>query len=308
MTKPISTKQLLANRENARKSAGPKKGRGNSRATGNLLTHGLLAKEVVVKHGDGAERKAAFNALLAALCDELEPQGCVEEILVERIATSYWRLRRALRYEMGAIRDFLDNCHADDTDQDRESPRLDKNLRQAREALAEEQRALDIMAKPHDINDPHTIELCRPALELLADDYDLPSLPLPPLPPGFSEILVQAGRKPEDVEAEREQDRTTFLQSLQRAGLTGQKLHEALREAQRRVVSRCRARVDHCQEQIENARRQRELRHNRRALTACLPNDDRVLRLVRYETMLDCQLHRALSELRRRRAQHEDAQ
>ncbi len=73
-------------------------------------------------------------------------------------------------------------------------------------------------------------------------------------------------------------------------------------------MHQCEAEVNHARKQLDSARHDRELRRNRQALTGCLPHDDRVLRLVRYETMLDCQLHRALSQLRRSRGQPENAQ
>ena len=42
------------------------------------------------------------------------------------------------------------------------------------------------------------------------------------------------------------------------------------------------------------------LRRSRRALIGCLPAEGSLLKLVRYEAMLDRQLHRALIERRRR--------
>jgi len=51
----------------------------------------------------------------------------------------------------------------------------------------------------------------------------------------------------------------------------------------------------------EHAEQQDALADARRPLLAALPSDEQLNRLIRYETMLDRQLHRALSELRRRR-------
>ena len=262
MPKPISKKQLLANRRNARKSTGPKGGPKRSPATRKLITQGLLAKEVVITCGDGAERKSAFNALLAALCDELKPQGLVEEILVERIATSYWRMRRALRYEMGAIRDLLDDCHTDDTP-DKELSRLHKLLRQAEDCLADEQRTLKALATPPDLTDPRILDVLRPALEQLAADHDLTPLH----PPGAANPLansILSDGEPETVEGQRDQHPPSLLHVLQQAGLTGQRLQDALRAAQRKVVKKCEAEVNHLREQLDSARHDRELRRNRR--------------------------------------------
>jgi len=104
----VSEKQLQANRENAQKG-GVKTPEGKAIVKYNALKHGLLAKEVVITVGDGAENPEEFNALLADLKVQLSPEGVLEEMLVEKAAIAYWRLRRACKYEVGLIRDKLDN-------------------------------------------------------------------------------------------------------------------------------------------------------------------------------------------------------
>ena len=52
----------------------------------------------------------------------------------------------------------------------------------------------------------------------------------------------------------------------------------------------------------EHAEQQDALAESRRPLLAAMPADEPLDRLIRYESMLDGQLHRALSELRRRRS------
>ena len=41
---------------------------------------------------------------------QLAPTGTLEEMLTEKIAVAYWRLRRAYKYEVGLIRDESDNA------------------------------------------------------------------------------------------------------------------------------------------------------------------------------------------------------
>lgn len=45
--------------------------------------------------------KAQFQELLEQLREDGKPEGALEELLVERIATCFWRLRRVLRYDFG---------------------------------------------------------------------------------------------------------------------------------------------------------------------------------------------------------------
>jgi hypothetical protein len=108
----VSKKQLKANRKNA-KEGGVKTEGSRAIVKYNALRHGLLAKEVVITVGDGAESLEEFNALLDDLKTQLAPAGTLEEILVEKIAVAYWRLRRAYKYEVGLIRSELDNATDD---------------------------------------------------------------------------------------------------------------------------------------------------------------------------------------------------
>lgn len=105
----VSEKQLEANKENAQKG-GVKTPEGKEIVKYNALKHGLLAKEAVITIGEGAENPEEFNALLTDLGTQLQPQGTLEEMLVEKVAVAYWRLRRAYRYEIGLIRSELDNA------------------------------------------------------------------------------------------------------------------------------------------------------------------------------------------------------
>ena len=105
-----SDKQIAANRTNALKSTGPLTPTGKAIASRNALKHGLLAKEVVITEGEGVESQEQFDSLLADLREQFNPQGALEAMLVEKIAVSYWRLRRACRYEVGLIRNQLDNA------------------------------------------------------------------------------------------------------------------------------------------------------------------------------------------------------
>ncbi len=107
-----SPKQLEANRRNAQRSTGPRTPAGKARVKFNALRHGLLAKSVILPirppEAD-SEKRSHFDALLAQLIDELKPVGILEDMLVEKIAVSYWRLRRALRAEAGEICDNIRN-------------------------------------------------------------------------------------------------------------------------------------------------------------------------------------------------------
>jgi hypothetical protein len=101
-------KQINANRLNAQKSTGPTTPEGKAAVRHNALRHGLLAQDIFINAGDGREDPEDYGALLDDLRDALQPEGRLELIMVEKIAVAYWRLRRAARAEVGALRRVLD--------------------------------------------------------------------------------------------------------------------------------------------------------------------------------------------------------
>ena len=103
-----SQQRLEANRRNALKSSGPRTVEGKTRSKYNALKHGILAKEVVITAGLGRESRVQFNELLRQLNADLQPAGFLEQWFVEDIAVNIWRLRRAIRAEVGEIRKDLD--------------------------------------------------------------------------------------------------------------------------------------------------------------------------------------------------------
>jgi len=87
--KTISSRKLQANRENSKKSTGPKTSAGKAISSWNSIQHGLLSKRLATTE---SLDKEAFACLLASLQQDLEPVGTLEEVLVEKIAHEYWRL------------------------------------------------------------------------------------------------------------------------------------------------------------------------------------------------------------------------
>jgi hypothetical protein len=100
----ISEKQLEANRRNARQSTGPRTDAGKHASRQNAVTHGLLAKAVVITAGDYQEDPEEFAQLLDDLREQFLPVGVAEDLEVQEITRYYWRKMRAVRYEHGAIR------------------------------------------------------------------------------------------------------------------------------------------------------------------------------------------------------------
>jgi hypothetical protein len=90
-------KQIAANQDNALKSTGPRTPEGKRKSSKNALKHGLLSREVLLPDG---EEKTVLEAFGSRLRADLEPVGELEDLLVDRIITAAWRLRRVLRLEV----------------------------------------------------------------------------------------------------------------------------------------------------------------------------------------------------------------
>jgi len=102
---PTSERKRAANRQNARRSTGPKSEAGKGRSRWNAMKHGLLVKEVPANHWPYVlDDPSPFEPLMKALFDHFSPEGPVEGMLVELIAQCYWRQHRFQRAENARIR------------------------------------------------------------------------------------------------------------------------------------------------------------------------------------------------------------
>jgi hypothetical protein len=100
-----SQKQIAANRQNAQKSTGPTSSQGKAVVALNTLQHGLLSQSVCLPDED----EAALIALGKKLRHTLQPVGEFEVVLVDRIVTALWRLRRVVALETSLWRGWLEN-------------------------------------------------------------------------------------------------------------------------------------------------------------------------------------------------------
>jgi hypothetical protein len=95
--KTISEKVINANRENAKKSTGPKGIAGKLAVRNNAVKHGLLATKLICRT---EEERTEFHALLDELEEDYKPAGALERMLVEEIGVCWWKLREALGWEL----------------------------------------------------------------------------------------------------------------------------------------------------------------------------------------------------------------
>ena len=96
--RPRSEAQRLASRRNGARSRGPVTAEGKARAARNALRHGLCSADTVLVPG---EDPSEFAELLADLRAEHRPRDLSEDLLVQRLAVTVWKLARCDRLEAG---------------------------------------------------------------------------------------------------------------------------------------------------------------------------------------------------------------
>ncbi|GBE29053.1 MAG TPA: hypothetical protein ENH10_10070 [Bacteroidetes bacterium] len=87
---PTSKRQIKANRENAKRSTGPRTPKGKAVVRFNAVTHALTALSPFLP----GENEEEFQRIQDTLMKEHQPVGEYETLLVERFAHNMWRLRR----------------------------------------------------------------------------------------------------------------------------------------------------------------------------------------------------------------------
>jgi hypothetical protein len=94
----ISERQQDANRRNAAKSHGPITPEGRAAVRMNALKHGLTAAEIILPT---TEDKLEFEQFRAGFEEECQPVGLLEQVLVEDLVVSRWRMNRVRKMEPG---------------------------------------------------------------------------------------------------------------------------------------------------------------------------------------------------------------
>lgn len=272
---PTSQKQLAANRRNAQASTGPRTPEGKQLVARNAISHGIFARDVVAFR---AERAEDFDALRAALLDDLRPHGALEELLVEQIATLHWRQRRVLRTEAAAIDTALARLN-DGPSEGRTRVILEsllalngqtlygaavaEGLRRKIETTAEGQAVL-LAALQHaraslDGEDPLPASVRHPLANLLDPDSEL-------------------AQRLQSLESDAAVDPAPSLQ--------------AVRDALERSIARA-------EEHLATLRAREEDEARRLSARLALPPDSEADKILRYDKTLGNALARALAELHR---------
>lgn len=290
----VTEKQLAANRKNALKSTGPKTQAGKAFASKNSLKHGLLAQNVVITEGEGAEDQQAFDDLLADFIVQFNPVGSLEEMLVEKIAVCYWRMGRAHRFEVGVLRSELDtitdnyyNSYGTKTDE-----QIDNEIAEYLEkieALKSNRKTLKRFYKQ------------GKALSAIDDweenwkeiSYHLPESGEQGQTQAFTIKCIPY--KDDKDSLEPEPPSNPIRNQFSEEGFSDEKIWQL-------HIQDCQDRIDIYQKSIESLQNEKithKLRLSAHKQIAALPDRHEMDKLLRYETAIERQLYKAISQLER---------
>jgi hypothetical protein len=104
----ISEARLRANRENAKKSTGPKTARGKAYSRRNALKHGLLINRVLFS-SDGTPINEELHDLWDSLQAKYGSDDVRTELLLESLVVGWWRPRMALDIETLCLNDAVNH-------------------------------------------------------------------------------------------------------------------------------------------------------------------------------------------------------
>jgi len=271
-------KQIAANRQNARHSTGPKTTNGKAVVKLNPVKHGILARQVVLRGQHHDEQVCEFQQLHQHYWQYLAPVGPVEEMLVERIVITHWRLQRVLIAERGEIAQSVDGMHWNYHRPDR----LDNEVRIA--SLSPLPGA-DLRLEKSFAGLIYLEAMLSKVRACLQQTGELTDAALQ---------QTHIGGRPTVLTKELEQLRDAPVEGtagLDAAAVQTQRQATMLKEIDR-MLAQYRRLQDVCLE--------RERAKERASIDAAhLPDADTLDKIMRYETTLERQLYRAMNQLER---------
>ena len=104
--------QIDANRQNAKKSTGPKTPEGRANSAANSTRHGLMANPTTIFENNPRER-SQYDALKAKLLKQCLPEGELELQTFERYVFALFQVDRARQMEIDAQDRWLNEANSD---------------------------------------------------------------------------------------------------------------------------------------------------------------------------------------------------
>ena len=268
------------------RSTGPRTLRGKKRSSKNALKHGIFSKVAVLT----SESRADYKELLGGLQDYWQPEGKMEELLVDKLAVLFWRYKRVTQAETAEIErvaEFLEQSEW---------------TRQLKAADTCEDLASFSKGMLYHASNPHVIERVVELLEGLRDQIKVRGLDLDK----DKDLLIKIYGSPVDGEIRSEffLRYAVLVLELQKDSKTKDskandewvlRPEDSSRLALRAVdkeIKMLKQLQKSCEEEEE-----KKLEYAEKA--AVIPPEGTMVRLMRYEASLERSIDRTLIQLER---------
>jgi len=265
------------------RTKGPRTATGKTRASRNATRHGVLSKAVLLKD----ESPAEYRELLDGLRETFQPEGALEDLLVEKLATSSWRLRRVLMAESSEVQRNVESYEWQQ-----------RNLRNEECSRFDISKSFSFPGLIHQVQNPAVLQRCVEMLEELKENIGSR---------GFEEdadnLILDAiyGERDErlsrnDVFDDYEAWLNTSVASVEEREREGYAAPEQCQQhvihaIEKEILRLRRYQKDHAAFQTARTRLEVQSRH--------VPTTPEMDRLLRYETTLERSFDRTLSQLER---------
>jgi hypothetical protein len=259
---------------------GPRTPAGKERSRHNALKHGIFSTVAVLPH----ESRTEFNSLLNGLREDLQPEGTLEGILVEKLAVLSWRYRRLVVAEAAEIQKrsaFLEWDNKERRDDE------------ASEGIVFTVHTVGLIKKK---NNPLILEKCTGLLKELKDNIQSN---------GFDSDSDELTLT--ELYGDLEQHAETLLDTYRAWHATAECSDEERKQNGYASAEQCvKNFLKELENEIRNLARYKKAKAaieteqmNLEVLRQSVPDSPEVERLLRYETTLERAFDRTLTQLER---------
>jgi len=295
-TKPSDSKPPASDQEVVpavvQRATGPRSLAGKQRSSRNSIKHGIFSSPLLL----GEENAKLYRSLLKALDESVRPEGMLESVLVEKLATIVWRHRRLLQAESAEILKNIERVAEERAD-------ADDAAAEFRDKLDENMARTDKKGLIVEIDDRSKLQYCLQLLREVQMDQRGWGFECGTdwIPLGMVYGARYEGRPGKDL--------YDFYRDCRNASIASEEVQKKNGFASKQdCLEQFSAKLDGEIRRLEGLRKEtsarqrspRELKPSDIALLACkVPGSPELDRLLRYEASLERSFDRTLSQLER---------
>jgi hypothetical protein len=268
----------------SRKGTGPRTEPGKQRASHNATKHGVFSKVVLLK----GESRAEYDGLLTGLWEALQPEGAAEELLVEKLSTIAWRQRRLLLAENAEIRKHTEFVESDQRDREQEEA----------ESIAKRMDIFNNDGLIRKTQNPDVLERCLELLAELREQVEKDGFNLE-----YDKVILEKIYGDRDKKRLQEDFYDSYLVWMATSEVSEEERvregYAPAEQCRKNILqeideeTRCLKRNQKVRTSVQAARTQLEI------VSRNVPDAPTLDRLLRYETSLERNFDRTLSQLER---------